>query len=189
MKITIYLYKYKIMEKLMSIYTVAQLNDDLLANQFLMIVPPFPGSLDTIGNNVRITNFTIPERIVNTYTINYRTQKFPKPSGKDGSPNQFTFGIRIDKTLQVYKGFSDWQRLILDPVTGVQLPDFANGVSGIRIPITVLTIDSNEVPTSTGWIFDGCFPSTIPGIDFTMETGDPIVVNITMEFITVNPLA
>jgi len=173
----------------MSIYTVAQLNDDLLANQFLMVIPPFPGVIDNTGTNVRITNFAVPERSVGVYDVHYRSQKFTKPSGKDTSPNQFTFDIRIDKTLSVYKGLSDWHRLVIDPVTGQQTPDFANGVSGLRIPITVLTVDSNDTVTSTGWAYDGCFPSTIPGIDFSMESGDPIVVSITMEFITVNPLA
>jgi hypothetical protein len=173
----------------MAINAISVLGDDSLSNQFAIIIPSYPGQIDPNGDNFRVTNISIPERSINTYEVHYKTQKFTKPSGKDASANEFTFEFRVDKFWNTYKGFSDWHRAIIDPVTGIQTPDFANGVSGIRVPITVQTIDSNDVPTSTGWVFDGCFPSTIPGVDFAMDNGDPIVVSITMQYITVNPMA
>lgn len=173
----------------MSIYSIVQQSDDALANQWMIAIPTFPGIIDPVGTNFRVTNVTIPDRSVGTYTVDYKTQKFTKPSGKDTTPNEFSFTFRVDKYWNVYKGFSNWHKQLIDPVTGFQAPDFANGTSLLRVPITVLTVDSQNVPTSTGWIFDGCFPSTVPGMEFSMESGDPITVAITMQFITFNPLS
>jgi len=172
----------------MSIQTIVQLNDDALNNQFQIIIPPHEGQIDQTGENFRVLRVSIPERSVNMYTVHYKTQKFTKYTGKDATPNEFTFDFRVDKFWNVYKGLSDWHRLILDPVSGVQSPDYENGQSTIRVPITVNTIDATDTVTSTGWVFDGCFPSNVPGVEFDMESGEPIVVTITMQFITMNPL-
>lgn len=173
----------------MAISTISVVNDDALINNFLISIPEYPNALDITGTNFRVTNVSIPEQTIGTYDVHYRTQVLKKYSGKLETPNEFSFDFRVDKFWQVYKGFSDWMRLILDPVTGTQVPDFENGQSGIRVPISVITVDSNDAVTSTGWTFDGCFPSSITGVDFAMDTGEPVIATVTMQFITMNPFA
>ena len=174
----------------MAINVISSLGDDALANHFQVIFgKPFPGATDLTNTQFRITNVTVPDQVINTYEVHWKSQKATKPSGKDGTSNQFTFDLRVDKFYLIYKQFVDWHRLIIDPVSGAQSPDFANGVSPLRVPMSVLTIDSTDTVTSTGWAFDGCFPSTVPGHSFDMTSGDPLTVSITMDFITFNPLA
>lgn len=172
----------------MSIVTLAAQNDDALANHFQINIPNFPGVLNLEGTNIRVLTVEIPERTVSTYEIHYRSQKLTKYGSKDTTPNQFTFTYRVDKNWQVYKGLESWHRLLNDPITGAQVPDFENGISGIRVPISVICIDSSGQITSTGWSFQGCFPSNVPSVSFSMEDGNPIIVTQNMEFITMDPL-
>ena len=64
------------------IETVFRLGDDALDNQGEIVITPIAifGQEDPI--RMRITSFDIPEFAVGSYEVNYKTQKFTKPTGK-----------------------------------------------------------------------------------------------------------
>ncbi len=159
-------------------------NDDALANHYNMFIPTFPGVLDLVGSNLRVTNVTIPEVIVSEYEVHYKTRKFTKPGGKSENPNEFSFTIRIDKPYLVYKGFYEWNQRILNVQTGIKSDDYIGGVSPNRVPIQIAPTDGAGVPYTPGWTFEGCWCKSVPAISFDNTSGEPIVVDITISFET-----
>lgn len=166
----------------MSIEAVYQLGEDALQNHFLMtmappvLVPNFPiASLP-----FRLQTFEVPDTNIGTYEVHYRTQKFERPSGKIDSPTEFTFSFRADRYWNIYNSFKAWSNLIQHHQLGTMTPDLE---SQIRAQITVMTVDSNNLPTGGGWIFRGAFLKSITGISFDQTSGDPIEVSVTMSYL------
>ena len=166
-----------------SIDTVYAAGDDSLSNQWDLILPSFPGSIDVNNTMIRVTDFDVPEIAINTYTINYKTQALTKPSGKNKTPNTLTFTFRIDKYWQTYEGFENWKNLILNDDTGAMSPDVSLGAASlIRVPIDVIPTDTNNVQTKKGWTFTGCYITSLAGVKFDQE-GSPLSAQVTMDFI------
>jgi hypothetical protein len=169
----------------MSIFTIASLGDDALANNFEVILPPtFPGAVDALSTAIRCTTATIPEKSTGKYSVEYKSQTFTKPSGKITTPNEFSFTFRVDKYWNTYRGLRNWLNIIGDGATGIQSADYVNGASIIRVPISIITLDSAGAETSIGWNFDGCYISSLDGVTFDQSSGDPLEVSATFDFIT-----
>jgi hypothetical protein len=167
-----------------SIETILNLGDDSLANSFEIIIPTFPGALDVNNTILRVTKFEVPKVGVNTYKVDYKTQTFTKPNGKNATPNELTFDFRIDKYWKTYEGFENWKNIILSDDTGIMSPDVSIGsASLIRVPIDVIPVDSANVPTKKGWTFTGCFITDLTGVGFDQSNGEPLTATVTMNFI------
>jgi hypothetical protein len=168
----------------MSIDTLFSLGSDALSNEFDIILPPFPGVIDLTSTVIRTMKFELPEYSVNTYTVDYKTQKFTKPSGKNNTPNQFTFDFRIDKYWKVYEGMENWLNIVLNQDTGSMGSDgIAGTASSIRIPIDVIPVDHNGNTTKKGWTFTGCFISGLTGVSFDQSLGDALTATATIQFV------
>jgi len=165
---------------------IANLGDDALQNLFDMILPPFPGVIDPVSTNFRIQNFSIPATGVETYEIHWKTQKMTKPSGKVTMANTFNFDFRVDKNWNIYNGFKNWKNIIADTRLGTMAPDNIGGVSAIRVPVTVISSDANGIPTGGKWVFEGVFIKELGEVSFDYTTGDPIKVNVIMEFMVLD---
>ena len=168
-----------------SIETIFKAGDDALGNLWEINFSPisFLPNLDDL--KVRVTEVSIPEYTVGVYTVEYKTQKFEKPSGKIETPNQFTFTLRADKYWTLYTALNAWHQFIADNENGAMAEDVGaiTGESGIRTDITVIPTDSNNIPTGVGWKFHKAFPVTVPGVEFSMGNGEPIELQITMSFL------
>jgi hypothetical protein len=172
----------------MALDLIYQAGDDALANQFMVVIPAFPNVIDIGSVNIRVLTLQIPDLIMGKYTVNFGTDKFDKPSGKSDLNKQLTFTFRIDKYWRVYNSFKLWHSLIMNQDTGAISPDnAANGLGGgnspIRVPITVQTLDSNNILTGGQWDFEGCWPTSVNGIEFSQDNGDPLIANVTLDFI------
>ena len=161
---------------------IAKLGDDALKNLFDMILPPFPGAIDPISTNFRIQNFTIPATGVETYEIHWKTQKMTKPSGKVTMDNSFSFSFRVDKYWEIYNGLKNWKNIIADTRYGTMTPDNIKGVSAIRVPIVIISSDANGIPTGGKWIFEGSFIKELGEVAFDYTSGEPIEVDVTMNY-------
>lgn len=169
----------------MAIDDIYQIGDDALGYQFDVVIPTFPGALDVQQNIIRVTQFPIPNTAVGTYEIARKGLKITKPSGVDESEKQFTITFRVDKYYKTYKGIRNWMKVIKDKVTGAASPDYANGQSPIRVPISVYTVDANGDKTGSQWDFDGCYPTSLDGVSLDYTNGDPVEVNVTFDFLKV----
>lgn len=167
----------------MSIQTIRTFTEDALANQFQMIIPPFPGVGNLEQTNLRVLTVDIPEMTHETYEITKNGTKFTRPSGISGNPTEFSFTYRIDKNYEAYLGFIRWHRLIRDPQTGIMAPE-----SSYRVPITVQPIDTAGNALSGGWLMQGCFISSHDGISFDEESGDPLTASVTMQMLGYDPI-
>lgn len=168
----------------MSIDTIASLGDDALQNLFEIVIPTFPGAIDVQSTMLRITKLSVPEYSINTYTIDYKTQKMTKPAAKISTPNSFTFSFRVDKYWDVYEGIETWINTIANHETGSMAADGLLGVaSAIRVPIDIIPVDANGEITKTGWTFQGCFPSGLSGISFDQSSTEPFEAQVTMQYI------
>lgn len=159
-----------------------QVGDDALQNQFSITIPPLPQiqGLDADPIRFRITNLSIPERSIETYSVPWRTQNFTKVGGKITTPNEFTFTYRSDKYWGFYGIIDQWLNYIVNQETGLIREDFPGS---FRTDLSVFTIDAQGNPTSDGWKFIGAFPSSQAGVDFDHESGSPITVSVTMQFL------
>lgn len=165
--------------------TITRLGDDALANQFEIVFGTIPFIPTPDPLRFRIISVDIPEQSVSTYEVPWKTRTFTKPGGKIETPNDFSFSFRIDKYWTIYQGLKIWLNYVGDNDSGTMAEDFGaiSGNSNIRTDISILTIDSNNVPTSLGWKFHGCFPSSLDGVSFDMGSGDPIEASVTMQFL------
>jgi len=158
------------------IQTLRQFTEDALANQFQLIIPPFPGVEDIQQTNLRVLTVDIPEYAIGTYEITKKGSKMTRRSGISELPTEFSFTYRVDKNYSVYKGFLSWLKLCRDSVTGIMAPE-----NVIRVPITVQPIDGNNNVLFEGWEMFGCFPSSHDGLSFDEESGDPLTASVTMQ--------
>lgn len=169
----------------MAIEEIFRAGDDALSNHFQIGIDPL--SLFGLDDRVRIrtTQVDIPEQSVGTYTVDYKSQRFTKPNGKIETTNEMSFTIRLDKYYTLYEGLYAWWAFISDPETGAMAEDVGaiGGDTDIRTDLTVTPIDSNGVITGRGWKFHKAFPTSVPGPSFSQESGDPITLSITMNFL------
>ena len=159
------------------------LGDDALSNLFDCILVPFPGAIDAVNTQFRIQNVSIPSVGVGTYETHYKTQRITKPNGKIEDPKEFSFDYRVDKNWNIYNGFKNWKNIVANTKTGIMTPDLPGS---IRIPITVITTDSNGVPTGGKWIFEGTYIINQGEVGFDYTAGDPIMVTVTFGYLTLN---
>lgn len=161
--------------------------EDALGNHFQVIIPVFPNVLALANLNMRIKSLEIPAQTINTYEITKRGKKLTRPNGVSEQGNEFSFTYRADKYFQVYNSISQWMSYIQNPTNMVGASDSGplgiGGASEYRIPIIVNGLDTRDIITNT-WVFSGCWPSIQDAISFDEESGDPIEVSVTMQYIT-----
>jgi hypothetical protein len=162
--------------------TIFAVGDDALGYEYQISLGPIP-SLDVATNLlVRATTCEIPEIIVGEYEYDYKSEKVVKPNGKIGTAKEFSIEFRVDKYYNLYKAFKTWNNAIVSPVSGGVATDSNNGISAIRIPITVTTgtydIEGNFIPTTQIWNFTGCWPKSIGGFTLDNQSGEPVMCSI-----------
>ena len=137
----------------------------------------------------RTVQINVPEFMVGSYEVHWKTQKFEKPSGKDDTPKTMTFTFRVDKYYKVYKALMSWWQYICNSDTGAMAEDvvFESQASNIRLTFDVRVVDSNNVTTNEGWKFVDAWIKSIAAIDFDQTTGDPIQLQVTMSYVKYIP--
>lgn len=175
----------------MSIETIYRLGDDALDNQGIIIFNPilFLTQLDPL--QFRISNFSIPSHTIGTYEVAYKGQSFNKPNGSVKTDNSFSFSFRGDKYWTIYQLLLRWKNMIGDDRTGRVMEDVGalSGTSAFRTDFTVLTLDSNGIPTSTGWKFTHAWIQELGGVTFNQESdGSPLEIDVTLEYVQCLPL-
>jgi hypothetical protein len=168
----------------MSLEAIYLAGDDALQNQFQVVIPPFAGGTDIAGINLRVTNFSCPDLTVGVYSVEYKGGTFEKPNGKNASSKEFTFDFRVDKYWRTYASFVALKQLVQNDLTDTVGIDVAvGGISATRFPVSVLTLDGNDLPTSSGWQYNFCFIKSLTGISHDYSGGDPLTATVTMGFV------
>lgn len=171
--------------------TLASLGEDLLANKYSIILPTTVSQLAGVNDQLtfRITNVSIPDKTINTYTITKRGRQFDRPSGVSEQSREISFTFRPDKKLVTYKAISNWMSYVQNNETMFMASDSgADGTGGaslFRAPIEIWAIDSLDDNTISGtpnsiWVCEGCFPTSLGGLEFDEESGDPLTVDVTL---------
>ena len=171
--------------------TLASLGEDLLANKYSIILPTTVSQLAGVNDQLtfRITNVSIPDKTINTYTITKRGRQFDRPSGVSEQSREISFTFRPDKKLVTYKAISNWMNYIQNNETMFMASDSgADGTGGaslFRAPIEIWAIDNLDDNTISGtpnsiWVCEGCFPTSLGGLEFDEESGDPLTVDVTL---------
>ena len=171
--------------------TLASLGEDLLANKYSIILPTTVSQLAGVNDQLtfRITNVSIPDKTINTYTITKRGRVFDRPSGVSEQSREISFTFRPDKKLVTYKAISNWMSYVQNNETMFMASDSgADGTGGaslFRAPIEIWAIDSLDDNTISGtpnsiWVCEGCFPTSLGGLEFDEESGDPLTVDVTL---------
>ena len=171
--------------------TLASLGEDLLANKYSIILPTTVSQLAGVNDQLtfRITNVSIPDKTINTYTITKRGRQFDRPSGVSEQSREISFTFRPDKKLVTYKAISNWMSYVQNNETMFMASDSGadgrGGASLFRAPIEIWAIDSLDDNTISGtpnsiWVCEGCFPTSLGGLEFDEESGDPLSVDVTL---------
>jgi hypothetical protein len=173
----------------MQLDVLSLFGEDALTNHYNIIIPPHPGLGNIINLNLRVTNVEIPAQTISVYTITKNGRTMTRPSGVSEQGNTFTFNYRPDKKYDTYSAISRWLKLIKDPITGLGLGDSgvvgAGGPSLFRVPITVQALDNNDLINNV-WTFTGCYPSEQSSISFSEDTGEPLDISVTMQYVGIS---
>ena len=167
------------------------LGEDAISNHYSIILPTTVSQLAGINDQLtfRITNVSIPEKTIATYTITKRGRQFDRPSGVSEQSREISFTFRPDKKLVTYKAISNWMSYVQNNETMFMASDSgADGTGGaslFRAPIEIWAIDSLDDNTISGtpnsiWVCEGCFPTSLSGLEFDEESGDPLTVDVTL---------
>ena len=167
------------------------LGEDAISNHYSIILPTTVSQLAGVNDQLtfRITNVSIPDKTINTYTITKRGRQFDRPSGVSEQSREISFTFRPDKKLVTYKAISNWMNYIQSNETMFMASDSgADGTGGaslFRAPIEIWAIDSLDDNTISGtpnsiWVCEGCFPTSLGGLEFDEESGDPLSVDVTL---------
>jgi|WetSurMetagenome_2_1015567.scaffolds.fasta_scaffold16392_2 hypothetical protein len=166
---------------------ISVFGEDALTNHFMMIIPAFPKVLQIANLNMRVLTCEIPQQQIGTYTITKRGRTMTRPSGVSEQGNEFTWGFRVDKYFQTYQAISQWMQFIQNPSTMAGASDSGplgvGGLSEYRVPVVVNGLDTNNIITNV-WTLTGCYPTSVDAVSFDEESGDPIVVSVTMQYQT-----
>lgn len=170
--------------------TIYRLGDDALSSHAIITFDPLPFLTHTEAMQFRISDFTIPEFRVGSYTVQYKNQKFPKPSGTVETSNSFDFQFRGDKYYQIYQELMVWKQLLANDETGAGAEDVnpLTGQSELRTDFTVTPVDSNGIVTGPGWSFKGAYLKSLGSISYTQtSTGNPLSVRVSLEYVKCIP--
>ena len=170
---------------------LSSLGEDALANKYSIILPTTVSQLAGVNDQLtfRITNVSIPEKTIATYTITKRGRQFDRPSGVSEQSREISFTFRPDKKLVTYKAISNWMSYVQNNETMFMASDSgADGTGGaslFRAPIEIWAIDSLDDNTISGtpnsiWVCEGCFPTSLGGLEFDEESGEPLTVDVTL---------
>ena len=170
---------------------LSSLGEDALANKYSIILPTTVSQLAGVNDQLtfRITNVSIPDKTINTYTITKRGRQFDRPSGVSEQSREISFTFRPDKKLVTYKAISNWMSYVQSNETMFMASDSgADGTGGaslFRAPIeiwAIYSLDDNAIagtPNSI-WVCEGCFPTSLGGLEFDEESGEPLSVDVTL---------
>jgi hypothetical protein len=134
----------------------------------------------------RVQDVNIPDLSLGTYTVDYLTRTYEKPSAKITTPTEFTFNFRVDKLYKLYQFMLNWYNSIHNLGSGT-VGTLEGKVCNVVVrPVTTLPGSSGGTPTVApqinGWTFFECFPKTIGGFNFAHAGGEPAIISITLGF-------
>lgn len=159
--------------------TLLQTGEDALGNHFMIIIPPFPGANESILSlNLRVTTVSLPGRTLGTYEITKRGRKATRPTSIDDTDKEFSFEFRPDRNLRTYNSLAAWMNLINHEQLGTMIPDPL-----FRTIITVQPIDTAGKALGLPTVFEGCWINDLGGLEYDEESGDPLSISVTMQFI------
>jgi hypothetical protein len=175
----------------MSVDIIYAMGDDAFVNAFDLQFGPIniPGISDLSSAALRVENLTVPGLTINEYDVNYKSMKITKPNGKIEDPKEFTFTIRLDRPMLVYRLLIEWQKLVQDPNTGAIGAD--NLIESYRMPFLTVAPSSPGVAVAlpegvNQWTFRGVYPKAVPEIPFDFSSGDPIKLSVTMGMLSLD---
>ncbi len=163
-------------------------SEDALGNHYslFMLLPAAISAASLVSLTLRVLTTTIPEQSIETYEIVKRGRKMSRPSGISGQNLEWEFSYRIDKYFQTYTAISQWLAYIKNPITMAMASDSGvlgagPGPSTFRSDIQVIGLDTNNIITTDGWTWEGAYPTSQSGIEFSEESGEPLVATVTMQ--------
>jgi hypothetical protein len=68
--------------------------------------------------SVRATNFSPPELTHGTYDVDYKIIQIKRPNALIEGDRKFTIEFRLDAGYQLYRDFTTWKNLWVDPTNG-----------------------------------------------------------------------
>ena len=170
---------------------LSSLGEDALGNKYSIILPTTVSQLVGVNDQLtfRITNVSIPDKTIETYSITKRGRTFDRPSGNSQQSREVTFSFRPDKKLLTYKAISDWMSYIQNNETMFMASDSGSdgtgGPSLFRAPIEIWAIDNLDDNNIAGtpnsiWTLQGAYPTSLGGLEFSDDNGEPLSVDVTL---------
>ena len=170
---------------------LATMGEDALSNHYSIVLPTTISQLAGVNDQLtfRIKSVSIPEKTIGTYQITKRGRTFDRPNGNNEQSREVSFSFRPDKKLLTYKALTNWMNYIQNNETMFMASDSgadgSGGASLFRAPIEIWAIDNLDDSNIAGtpnsiWTLVGAFPTSISGLDFEDESGDPLSVDVTL---------
>lgn len=167
---------------------LATMGLDALGNHFAMNIPVFSQVGEVVNNlNMRVLSVSIPDKEISTYPITKRGRQMNRPSGVSEQSHDVSFTFRADKYWNCYNALVNWHNFIQNNSTMAMAsdsgPEGRGGASEYRHDIEIWSIsalDDDGTPNNI-WTIKGAYPTTISGIEFAEDNGEPIEVDVTLD--------
>jgi hypothetical protein len=166
---------------------LALMGEDALANHFQVVLPNFDKlGVATANLNMRILTVDIPDKTIGTYEITKRGRKFTRPNGVSEQELQISFTFRADKYWQCYNSINNWMNFVQNNETMAMGSDSGvlgvGGKSQIRADFEIWSLTNLDqgIPNNV-WTCKGAYPTSLSGVSFDEESGDPLTVDVTLD--------
>lgn len=157
---------------------ILSLGSDALINQWQVLFPKgIPGGSHIDAVRLRIDKtFTMPQKQIATYEIDFRGAKLLKTAKKEDTDKTITFSVRVDQPWAVYDDLEAWHNLCYNPVTNTASSD-----ADTRIPIVLQNLDQNNA-IAKSFTFSYCKLKDMKVSDWDMASSEPVSVELTIIF-------
>lgn len=158
---------------------LVQTGKDALTNYFNVVLP----EVDSDGweadmLQLRLTDFNVPSRTVNTYTFTKRGKTYTRVSGLSNQEKNVSMTVRCDKGWKTYNAVSNWIKKIQDNETMAMAQDDEEEGEGYDITVQAINNLTTEFEPTQEWTLINAIPTSLGGISFSEENGEPLTFTV-----------
>ena len=146
------------------------------------------------GMSVRCDGFTPPSIDQPSYQVRFINEHIDRPSTKVNVTRNFSLTFRVDANYAVYKAICQQRDITFDPTRSFTATDIYELKQNNKLFSVTINALKNGLNAPTGnksltlFKFRDCWITRIDPLKFSYSSGDPLTVNVGINFIEMEDL-
>ena len=146
------------------------------------------------GMSVRCDGFTPPSIDQASYQVRFINEHIDRPSTKLNVTRNFSLTFRVDANYTVYKAICQQRDVTFDPTRSFTATDIYELKQNNKLFSVTINALKNGLNATTGnesltlFKFRDCWITRIDPLKFSYSSGDPLTVNVGINFIEMEAL-